>query len=1399
MTQSSLLSKWFGEYMCPVVVTIATAEAEKICLENGLLFHELISAFGQLDGINASVKSVNSQVGISDAHIRFERFTEVAPKSAATIEQLLRENFEEEDLIKMPSKKSELKNCPPNAWTPTVEQIVMRSISFSEFEMASHPLVMLSVIATTDIDPVSCMLELSSVHHLPGCFSTGQYDPVIHRVYLILHDNCKNSDVDTGVIMRLMKSKFPPSHTKLLSINSLSPDNPNIHHPDIWTRWKFPMFFPQQAPRKDVSTMHINPVTNTPVLGARLSMEDFMALRNFCIELFLQEVLPAYERRVSSLNKIVTDAKKGMKNVLKSFWRKPRENTNYANGVAAYRFDRIEAQILLLADTAFSMRDYDSALSMYRLVRDDFKADKSIQHYAYTTVMICACLFITEPQARSREFPSLLDALNQCMILNYEPLHSSAFFSLIVGELLTAKSQVLSPLEAAQQLLLAASCISKLPLLSALLIERGAHFFLWASQDRKYILYSVLACYRYFQCGDRPVSHACNCLAAVMVMIDGHKWVTLKNKILQILSDQFRKQSIIGRQIALVLILRILGSVSDDELSFYSTEALDIAVLAFEDLLNQMNYDNLKISGDWKSKSTFDILSCKRQLLMENDCQVTEIEELHLPILIKQSTQLLLPLNGSKTRYSHGKFEPDLHTLETLKYLVKIEQSIDEERKNFNDDDLYLVIAHFMVEAQRKILSLEQSFDLFCQREVQIPIGECITMKLEFQNPLPIELSLSHLFVNMHKADSFIASSNCIKIPPCDRKSIQLTSKPTTIGSFYPDQVVWNLSPKIRVFQSLKNNKKSQIPINPLSFEVVNSLPLLCIQIGPGLGGTEVLSGQLIESYILLYNEGFDTATNVTLTFSNAVVAVSTNVDVFSTMDEPSSDSHSTNFLPFYGITTRIVQLPDSNSIPSKHTAKLKVWLCFREVGDFNISIMVSYTSSSFQCPRTSFTNFAISVVPSLDIKLNIISRQTKIDSKYCVLQINNSIPIKILNQEAVEYSRPLAGHDEKLLEGSIGVTEITLLGAATISENGLEMRPSVPKLHANFSEKLTICVPFQLSLSHKKQTNEYQAPISNKFLQSNETRYSSDIMNVFTYMFYQSLCVNKAINACRNYLKDSNLFSTTAHPRSISEVRKERQSLKEVTKAENAKNKIAASLEEFTPTPTTLKQKANNSKFNCEAKLAEIHASKDFCSVIVSWTCKWKGKICSGISTIFNQSLLPHSESEVQIPTLIRQLSPSLLTGQAPVKTSDKYVGDLLLTALTHEYEVQWDFRTKGSFPLQVYLEISSNSVNDTLLLSVEALDWIDVTTSRLSNAASRRRPPVRGMRWEGKNRYVDVLIPPLKSISIPFLALICQEGVYDVKRFRVTVGFTNDLLTAPMNKILPGASYVSVLQSAT
>ena len=81
-------------------------------------------------------------------------------------------SFHDFDLSRMPTKISELRGSPPTAWSQKIEQLLMRSMTFSEYEMISHPIVILNVASSADTDPVRCMQELSFVHHTPSCISS---------------------------------------------------------------------------------------------------------------------------------------------------------------------------------------------------------------------------------------------------------------------------------------------------------------------------------------------------------------------------------------------------------------------------------------------------------------------------------------------------------------------------------------------------------------------------------------------------------------------------------------------------------------------------------------------------------------------------------------------------------------------------------------------------------------------------------------------------------------------------------------------------------------------------------------------------------------------------------------------------------------------------------------------------------------------------------------------------------------------------------------------------------------------------------------------------------------------------------------------------------------------------
>ncbi len=294
---------------------------------------------------------------------------------------------------------------------------------FTTHEMFHCPLVILFVATTQEENtnnPTQTFQELLyNASHLPKAFLNGQFDPsdytVGHggakRYMLLLHetnDHTTTTTFDEISIQKQLQSTFPSVDCTVLSMD-----------------------------------------TNN-------SNRNYKQLSSFILRMTRDGCIPALERRIVYLNAVVSNAKKGVKNVFKQFWRKPKTaNTNpssdtstmgsspfptsfssllgtstasfntaasdYYNptgsthgggttttlghaasttnpmsspyGAVPYRCDTVESQARLLADSLFLIKDYETALSFYRLVRDDFKMDKAMVYYASIQEMIALCLY----------------------------------------------------------------------------------------------------------------------------------------------------------------------------------------------------------------------------------------------------------------------------------------------------------------------------------------------------------------------------------------------------------------------------------------------------------------------------------------------------------------------------------------------------------------------------------------------------------------------------------------------------------------------------------------------------------------------------------------------------------------------------------------------------------------------------------------------------------------------------------------------------------------------------------------------------------------------------------------------------------------------------------------------
>jgi trafficking protein particle complex subunit 8 len=256
----------------------------------------------------------------------------------------------------------------------------------------------------------------SNYHYWPVQYRNGMFDPtLVRREVLILHDNVEYmkrissfqqsppTEFDETSIRTQIKVCFGAT-ASILQINSLALETA------------------QQLAREEQSDIW----GQLGQVGHCLTVGDRARIRKYIQHLISNAVIPSLERRVSDLNLIVNDRKKEVKNVLKNLWggntrNKPGygeqqdDNTNdlnHTNNVQSssnnqnntdiiYKYDSIESQTQLLSDTLFLLRDYDTALSMYRLIKDDYKQDRNWVYYGSVQEMMALCMYMIDSYGRT--------------------------------------------------------------------------------------------------------------------------------------------------------------------------------------------------------------------------------------------------------------------------------------------------------------------------------------------------------------------------------------------------------------------------------------------------------------------------------------------------------------------------------------------------------------------------------------------------------------------------------------------------------------------------------------------------------------------------------------------------------------------------------------------------------------------------------------------------------------------------------------------------------------------------------------------------------------------------------------------------------------------------------------
>ena len=380
--------KWISELYEPCVVCASTDTVARVCGKNGLSLSELLQPFGVLQNASIPIRTVNKSYSLRNYRFRFCSVEECAALPAKVCDAYLERVVAE--------------GANDGAHFSRFKTALFLSLRHQRTHMLDHPLAYLIAVTTEDAPNAAHWFELlQREENMPAKFQAGTYDPNISKYYLVIHDRSSEgaASVDVANVQQQIKRLFG-DRCFFLELNSLSPAEANMAQPDIWSPY-FPVDYSNFRGSEEAKA-------ERGVLGRLLSPEDLKSIQTFVEGLAFDGILRDTEKRMLQLNQHVATMRKGFRNQLRMLWRKPKDAPNAkagaevkavtANdgGAHVYTYDTIESQVQMLADLAFLVQDYEMALGLYRIVREDYGADKAFVHRACVYELMCVCLFLTE-------------------------------------------------------------------------------------------------------------------------------------------------------------------------------------------------------------------------------------------------------------------------------------------------------------------------------------------------------------------------------------------------------------------------------------------------------------------------------------------------------------------------------------------------------------------------------------------------------------------------------------------------------------------------------------------------------------------------------------------------------------------------------------------------------------------------------------------------------------------------------------------------------------------------------------------------------------------------------------------------------------------------------------------
>jgi hypothetical protein len=461
-------------------------------------------------------------------------------------------------------------------------------------------------------------------------------------------------------------------------------------------------------------------------------------------------------------------------------------------------------------------------------------------------------------------------------------------------------------------------------------------------------------------------------------------------------------------------------------------------------------------------------------------------------------------------------------------------------------------------------------------------------------------------------------------------------------------------------------------------------------------------------------------------------------------------------------------------------------------------------------------------VLPSLGIALRLVPKPTSVSHFTLVTEIVNYLRNTALENSPEELARDrfssvgqldlptlnLGDEHLEIEENAIKVMGLWLLGAGVPfkykpSPRALLDSAASPggqrDLLACPSERIARCFPVKLALP----CGAPAAPVGTEgrcswLLPMPAAGNAKDSSVHLVRVVEQFLCIanstsrfDREVEASRLLVQAAEREAETMGPRSIAQVRREKQQQQQQGEAGAADGGLPAALVNSRSSAVTV---------GSAQDLANLAAARNGITVAAVWACRWDGKLRWGMHKISSLSFVGESACAVG-----GQHQPLGSPRHGQTLHAGKSAADFLLVSLHHAGQCQLSAQAPHASEVPVQVRLRS-LCGEPLSVTIAALDHVSADAHRNVNAGplyvysdtpeySVEKVVNFGMRWNGKTQHIGLVIAPNEEVTVHLSAYFTQPGVFDLNRFKISARFSQSSNPQQALKQLMGQSLITVI----